>query len=204
VGAITGSTEDSVAENFRRRLEFPHRQRQGDAYWKHAPAGKRRRMRAAGEMLYSRRLQAPEALQHLSYTHPYTHRPLLEFMLSIPSRIVLGPTQLRRLMRRTFAGLLPPMILGRKSKAAFTSIYLQALRPLAVTLLRDTGAIQLVERGYVDRQSLTSRLEKFTQGLDCNEGQLRNILLLEFWLRNRMATHDTSESPLPPQELAMS
>ena len=209
VGAITGSAEDSLAENFRRRLEVPRQQQQGEAYWKHAPAGKRLRMRAAGEMLYSRRLQAPEALQHLSYTHPYTHRPLLEFMLSIPPRIVLGPTQLRRLMRRAFAGLLPPMILQRKSKAAYTSTYLQALRPLAVTLLRNTGAIQLVERGYVDRQSLTGRLEKYTQGLDCNEGQLRNILLLEFWLRNRMAfhdtaPHDTSESSLPPSELAMS
>jgi hypothetical protein len=41
-----------------------------------------------------------------------------------------------------------------------------------------------VSRGWVDRASLTARLRKLTLGLDCNETQLRQIILLEFWLRN--------------------
>jgi len=35
----------------------------------------------------------------------------------------------------------------------------------------------------VDRSSLTERLTRFAQGLDCNEPQLRQLILFEFWLR---------------------
>lgn len=108
-------------------------------------------------------------------------------MLTIPSHVVFGPGQPRRLMRRAFAGLLPPLVLGRKSKAAYTSVYRTALIPLATALLKCPNEILLVERGYVDGPNLTSRLEKFTQGLHCNDSQLRLLLLFEFWLRNRTA-----------------
>jgi asparagine synthase (glutamine-hydrolysing) len=148
-------------------------------------------------VLQSRSLQAPEALQHVSYTHPFAHRPLVEFMLTIPARLVCEPGQPRRLMRRAFAGLLPPLILKRKSKAAYTSIYRGSLMPLAGALLKRPDRIQVVERGYVHGKSLISRLEKFTVGLDCNESQLRQIILFEFWLRNheaRMEATTASES----------
>jgi len=75
---------------------------------------------------------------------------------------------------------------------------------LAVALLKRPNEIQLVDRGYVDRKSLTGRLERFTQGLDCNESQLRSVILLEFWLRNRVAPQYTMTSPAPPPELAVS
>jgi hypothetical protein len=42
-----------------------------------------------------------------------------------------------------------------------------------------------VERGFVDRASVRSRLERLCHGLDCNEFQLRQIIMLELWLRNR-------------------
>ena len=76
--------------------------------------------------------------------------------------------------------------------------------PSAAALLQAGGRIQVVERGFVEPQSFTNRLQKFTQGLDCNETQLRQILLLEFWLRARMATHSSSP-PLPHHpEIAVS
>jgi hypothetical protein len=104
-------------------------------------------------------------------------------------------------MRRAFAGLLPPMVLNRKSKAAYTSVYYQALMPLAAAMLNRPTEIQLVERGYLDRTSLTSRLERFTQGLDCNEFQLRMIILFEFWLRNRVAPqYPLASSPSPSEQ----
>jgi hypothetical protein len=105
-------------------------------------------------------------------------------------------------MRRAFAGLLPSLVLNRKSKAAYTSVYVQALMPLAAALLKRPTGIQLVERGYVDRKSLTSRLERFTQGLDCNESQLRVLILFEFWLRNRVAPQYQVASSPPHSELA--
>jgi hypothetical protein len=37
----------------------------------------------------------------------------------------------------------------------------------------------------VNRDSLTARLDRFARGLDCNLPQLRQILLLENWMRHR-------------------
>lgn len=201
VGAMPVSAEDSLSERWRPRLESMDRERLADDPARHAPPGRRRRFRAAAEALQSRILQTPEALQHLSYTHPYAHRPLLEFMLTIPAEIVAAPGQPRRLMRRAFASLLPPLVLKRNSKAFYEETYRDALVPMATALLKDSREIQLVERGYIDRRSLTSRLEKFNQGLDCNAVQLRQILLLEFWLRQRIAS---SPSPARSSELAVS
>jgi len=86
-------------------------------------------------------------------------------------------------MRRAFAGLLPPLILKRKSKTGYQAAYREALVPLAVELLKKPSDIRLVEYRYVDRSSLTERLTRFAQGLDCNEPQLRQLILFEFWLR---------------------
>jgi asparagine synthase (glutamine-hydrolysing) len=204
VGAIPASTEDSLVEGLHTRFESYERERSADDPSGHAPPGRRLRFRSAATVLQSRALQAPEALQHISYTHPYAHRPLVEFMLTIPAHVVFGPEQPRRLMRRAFAGLLPPLVLGRKSKASYMSMYRGALMPLATALLQSPAEIQLVEHGLVDRRSLIGRVEKFTQGLDCNETQLRQVLLLEFWLRNHMASSHSLESAASRSETAVS
>jgi asparagine synthase (glutamine-hydrolysing) len=194
VGAMPASTEDSLGNALRSRLAPEEREATLDGLAAEAPPGKRQRFRAAAEILASRTLQTPEALQHIWYAHPYAHRPLLEFMLTIPAHVVVGPNEPRRLMRRAFAGLLPPLVLNRKSKGSYSSTYRDSLRPLATELLTGSGKIQSIERGYVERRSLTSRLGRFTQGLDCNETQLRQILILEFWLRKRIAGPPASDS----------
>jgi hypothetical protein len=68
----------------------------------------------------------------------------------------------------------------------FNAPWQEALRPLAHALLQ-SRQLHSVERGFVDRASVLSRLERLSAGLDCNESQLRNIILLEFWLRNRQS-----------------
>src|ERR1019366_7517943 len=80
VGAMPASTEDSLVERLRSRLAAAEGGRAPDGVVAEAPPGRRRRFRAAAEVLASRTLQTPEALQHISYAHPYAHRPLLEFM----------------------------------------------------------------------------------------------------------------------------
>src|SRR4029077_94821 len=131
-----------------------------------------------------RALQAPEPLQHLLYTHPCAHRPLVEFMSSIPADIVCRPGEPRRLMRRALHELWPPELRKRRSKGSFSGVFLDSLRPLARTLLEERS-LQVVDRGYVLPASLKKRLELLTQSLDCNEPQLRQIILLELWLRAR-------------------
>ena len=72
----------------------------------------------------------------------------------------------------------------RRSKGSFSSPWRQSLRPLARVLL-EARQLQAVELGFVDHTSVRSRLERLSVGLDCNEHQLRQIILLELWLRNR-------------------
>ena len=152
--------------------------------WMQAPPERRRYFQALSTMLELRSLQAPEPLQHLDYTHPFAHRPLVEFLMTVPADVLCRPGEPRRLMRRALADLWPPKLRKRRSKGLFNAPWLEALRPLARDLLK-ARQLQLVERGFVDRASVLSRLERLSAGLDCNEPQLRQIIVLELWLRIR-------------------
>ena len=88
-------------------------------------------------------------------------------------------------MRRAFRELWPPALRKRRSKDTFGGVFLDSLRPLAGALLQQPQRLQVVERGYVDGPSVKKRLEQLSYSLDCNEPQLRQIILLEFWLRAR-------------------
>jgi hypothetical protein len=185
----------SMASGFLKRVSLNQSERLPERSWRKARPGRRSRFRALSEMLDSRTLQAPEALQHISYSHPFAHRPLVEFMLTIPPAEVCRPGEPRRLMRRAFGHFLPPPILQRRSKATFAQAYRQALIPLATQMLSQPNQLRVVAHNYVDGQSVTERLARFLQGLDCNEPQLRQLLLFEFWLRNREARASSSVSP---------
>jgi len=87
-------------------------------------------------------------------------------------------------MRSALSDLWPLKLRTRKSKGLFSAPWQEALRPLAGALLQGRQ-LHVVERGFVDRASVRSRLERLSTGLDCNQDQLRNIILLELWLRNR-------------------
>jgi asparagine synthase (glutamine-hydrolysing) len=176
--------------------------------WREASPGRRSRFRALSAILDSRSLQVPEALQHISYTHPFAHRPLVEFMLTIPSGEVCRPGGPRNLMRRSFGSLLPPPILQRRSKASYGGAYRDALLPLATGMLQRPSQVQLLSRGYVDRGSLIERLSRFVYGLECNEPQLRQLLLFEFWLRHEghprcLGTTTSTTVPLPTAESSL-
>src|SRR5260221_5305125 len=151
-------TVDSLAPEFRKRVALSDYDREMDLRWHKAPPGRRRRLRALTEMLSARLLQAPEVLQHISYTHPYAHRPLVQFMLTIPRTVVCRPGEPRRLMRRALAEFLPPSIVKRKSKAVYNAAYREAVLPLAAELIRKPGEIRLAEFRYVDRRSFLDRL----------------------------------------------
>lgn len=156
--------------------------------WMKAPPERRKHFLALTMMREMRTLQSLEGIRDLDYTHPFAHRPLVEFMLSVPPDILCRPGEPRRLMRRALGDLWPPRLRVRRSKSLFAAPWIDALRPLALGLLR-SPQWQVVSHGWIDRASLTARLEKLTRGLDCNEPQLRQIILLEYWLRNRTSTY---------------
>jgi len=151
--------------------------------WVHAAPERRKHFYCLSMALQLRTLQPPEPLQHLEYTHPFSHRPLVEFLMTVPANILCRPGEPRRLMRSALSDLWPLKLRARRSKGSFNAPWQEASRPLARVLLKAKN-LQTVERGFVDRDNLRSRLERLCLGLDCNESQLRQIILLELWLRN--------------------
>jgi asparagine synthase (glutamine-hydrolysing) len=152
--------------------------------WMDALPERRKYFRALSSMLELRGLQAPEQWQHVDYTHPFAHRPLVEFLMTIPVDVLCRPGTPRRLMRCALADLWPIKLRKRRSKGLFNAPWHEALQPLA-HMLRGTKRLNLVELGFVDRASLLSRLQRLAIGLDCNEFQLRQIVILELWLSKR-------------------
>lgn len=157
--------------------------------WLHAAPERRKYFYSLSMALELRTLQPAEPLQHLDYTHPFAHRPLVEFLMTVPTDVLCRPGEPRRLMRSAFSDLWPAKLRERRSKGSFNAPWQAATRPLARALL-NAKKFHSVERGFVDQTSLRSRLERLCLGLDCNESQLRQIMLLELWLRN----HNRSES----------
>ena len=87
-------------------------------------------------------------------------------------------------MRSALSDLWPRKLRERRSKGSFNAPWQEASRPLARALL-NAKTFHSVEQGFVDHASLRARLERLCLGLDCNESQLRQIILFELWLRNR-------------------
>ncbi len=152
--------------------------------WLHAAPERRKYFYALSLALELRTLQPAEPLQHLDYTHPFGHRPLVEFLMTVPADVLCRPGEPRKLMRSAFSDLWPLKLRERRSKGSFNAPWQEASRPLARALL-NAKKLYSVERGVVDRASFRARLERLCLGLDCNESQLRQIILLELWLRNR-------------------
>jgi len=185
VSYVCENAQDSMAPKFRNRLKLQEPHRFFSKAWTQAPLERRRHFRGLMEILELRILQPPEHLEHLYYTHPFGHRPLVQYMMSIPADIVCRPGEPRRLMRRAFRGLWPAELRKRRSKDLFDAVFLESLRPIARSFLKAPSRLQVVERGYVDPQDLTRRLERLSNSLECNEPQLRQIILLETWLRGK-------------------
>jgi len=152
--------------------------------WMQAPPERRKYFRSLSTTLELRTFQTPEIWHHMDYTHPFTHRPLVEFLMTVPVEVLCGPGQTRKLMRSSFSYLWPLKIRTRRSKGLFGVPWQRALASIALTL-KESRELQVVKRGYVDRESVLSRLERISSGLDCNQDQMRNVMVLEMWLQRR-------------------
>ncbi len=178
------STETSLVPGFSDRTGISEPGSLFSNAWMQAPPERRKYFYYLSMALELRSLQPPEPLQHLDYTHPFAHRPLVEFLMTVPAHVLCRPGEPRRLMRSAFSDLWPIKLRERRSKGSLNHPWQEALRPVARALLKGRQ-LQLVERGFVDRTSFLSRLARHCDGMACNEAQLRQIILLELWLRNR-------------------
>ena len=186
--------EDSLTPRCRkicRTLDSPS----ASPVWDVRPS-QRKRLKILRRMLDSRVLQRPAAFTHGAPSHVYLDRPLVEFMMSIPASVVCRPGEPRRLMRRALSGIVPDAVLRRRSKATYGAAFLSALRPAARLLLKNVDRMHLVQLAFVEAGSLRNRLNRLVEGLECNEPQLRQILLLELWLKRR--AHEIPDWPETP------
>src|SRR5258707_13221953 len=99
----------------------------------------------------------------MTYTYPFVHRPLVEFVLAIPGEELSAPGRTRSLMRRSFAELLPPRILERTSKGYYPPAAMRTLRPQA-RAARPVERLEVVQRGWVHPGRLDARIRDRVHG----------------------------------------
>ena len=153
-----------------------------------APAHVRRSKRALARMVLAyastARLDVPLRPPDVVYTFPFTHRPLIDFVLAIPGEQLSAPGITRALMRRAFAGLLPPRIAARLSKGYYPPAAFRAARRLAASML-PASELEVVQRGWIDGDRLRAAIRALTDGAGNTGGDIQSVLALERWLEAR-------------------
>ncbi len=130
------------------------------------------------------RLNIPQTPPSILYAYPFTHRPLVEYMLAIPGEELSAPGELRALMRRAFVGLVPARILQRTSKGYYPPSAMRAVRPLAASIL-PVERLQVVQRGWIDPRRLEAAVHMLVHGGGSTGSEVRRAIRLEQWLSSR-------------------
>jgi asparagine synthase (glutamine-hydrolysing) len=138
--------------------------------------------------------QDPPTVEEIRY--PYLDRDLVEFLLAIPSDQLLRPGEQRSLMRRSFADLLPPEVLNRRTKASTG-------RCLTITLVKHWERLEAMlctllasNFGYINNDFFRAALLGVKNGqLTHDLGRLVRGLSLECWLRQATAEGVISARP---------
>jgi asparagine synthase (glutamine-hydrolysing) len=154
-------------------------------------------------------LSAMRAVSKASYraqgcievSHPYLHRPLVEFLQAIPFEQRVRPGEARSLMRRALSDLLPERILRRKGKkgpeeALFRAVVREwpRLRPLFENA-------RVCAHGYMNAKALQAALQRARHGCEKNSFAVIQTISLEFWLRALEHRSSTAKSTAVVEEL---
>jgi asparagine synthase (glutamine-hydrolysing) len=135
----------------------------------------------------SRCLETSVDLGPIQDSHPYSHRPLVEYISAIPRNKLCGPGERRRLMRRAFADLLPPEIANRKAKAHMGYQHYIEAQELLQRLPASAVDWEVVKRGWVDSTVLSETLGRIARGTLHDWSEITKILTLETWFGSREA-----------------
>jgi asparagine synthase (glutamine-hydrolysing) len=116
-------------------------------------------------------------------SYPFTHRPLVEFMLAIPIEQKVRPGETRSVVRRALHGLVPNEVVNRKKKLINKSAVCRAVEREWSRFNQVLRSPLVCERGYVDRGGLK---EILVRARNCESSALVVLTLIpiERWLRN--------------------
>jgi asparagine synthase (glutamine-hydrolysing) len=113
---------------------------------------------------------------------PFLYRPLVEFMLAIPSEQIFQPGQDRALQRRALTDILPERIRQRMDKTSLVEAYFEGLRNGTWTEMLSRGPC-LVKRGYVDSRLWGEAVDRARYGRMPSMKLFIAAAVLELWLR---------------------
>lgn len=130
------------------------------------------------------RLSPRSELHGITYTYPFAHRPLVEFMPAIPGEELSAPGEMRSLMRRAFEGLVPARVLRRTSKGYYPPAAMRAARSVAAAM-RPVERLEVVRRGWVDSERLDAAVRTLMDGSSRTGTEVRKVMCLEQWLSSR-------------------
>jgi asparagine synthase (glutamine-hydrolysing) len=115
------------------------------------------------------------------FSHPFTHRPLVEFMLAIPPEQKVRPNERKSILRRSLRDLLPAELINR-TEGRITNlqamIYATRRERERLKSLFDGGLA--AAHGYLDSNALLTALES-------NNASIAHVISFapfEYWLRS--------------------
>ena len=133
---------------------------------------------------------------HIEVSHPYLHRPLIEFLQATPFGQRVRPGETRSLMRRALRDLLPEKILNRKGKKGPQEALYRAIARQWPRLQPIIKNARVCERGYMNSEALLRALERARHGCEIHSFAIIQTLSLEFWLR--ALEHSSSSARYTP------
>src|SRR5882724_6770925 len=120
----------------------------------------------------------------IEVSHPYLHRPLVEFLQAIPVEQRVRPGETRSLMRRALSNLLPGKILKRQGKKGPEEALFRAVAREWPRLQPIFKNARVCAAGYIDAEALHAALDRARHGCETHSFALIQTISLEFWLRS--------------------
>lgn len=117
-------------------------------------------------------------------TYPFSHRPLVDFILSVPPSVLWRPDHQRAFVCAALGDVLPAAIVARRNKGDASPVVSRYLIP---TVMREIGNVQewqLVARGYAEPRTLGELLAAFVDGSQTTPALVRRLLRAETLLRS--------------------
>jgi asparagine synthase (glutamine-hydrolysing) len=124
--------------------------------------------------------QMPETFE---FRHPLLNRPLVEFMLSLPSNQKFNPEMNRFLQRRAVRPILPEALRLRNDKTTFDQPFYEGLRKGKVWTSLLVANSRVVELGIVDQSKWNDAVAQAKLGRTHSLAQFQAVATLEIWLR---------------------
>jgi len=119
----------------------------------------------------------------LDSSHPFMHRPLVEFLQAIPFEQLLRPGENRSLMRRALRDLLPEKVARRKTKGIPTEGLCRAVAREWKAMRSLFSDSRVCGYGFMDSAPLLAAIDRTRHGVEPYPGPLLTAVSLEIWLR---------------------